>query len=335
MNDAPATFQAETGDAGTRLDVFLAGRLDGVSRARVQQLIAQDKVRVNGAAAKPSLKLAGGERVEVLGPAQRPPLRAIAEDIALDIVYEDKALVVVNKPAGMKVHAGAGAEDDARNRGTLVNALLHRYKKLSSAGGETRPGIVHRLDRGTSGLIVVARTDRAHRNLAEQFAARTVKKTYLALVHGWMKQEAGTVELPIARDRAHPTRMTTRGTGGRRAVSHWRVREKFDSAWGKFSLLEVGIETGRTHQIRVHLAALGHPVAGDVAYGAPGRLEAVLRGNRRAPARDTLARNFLHAAAIQLQHPSTGKPLVFERPLPRELQSFLRELKAGRPAERV
>jgi 23S rRNA pseudouridine1911/1915/1917 synthase len=335
VNGAPKTLQAGPEDAGTRLDRFLAARLENVSRARVQQLVVQGKVRVNGAAARASHKLHGGDTVEVLGPAARPPLRAVAEDIPLDIVYEDAALVVVNKPAGMKVHAGAGAEDDARNRGTLVNALLHRYRELSGVGGELRPGIVHRLDKDTSGLIVVARTDEAHRRLAEQFASRRVQKTYLALVHGWMKRAEGTIDAPIRRDPGHPTRMTTRGSAGRRAVSHWRVREKIDCDWGKFSLLEVRIETGRTHQIRVHLASLGHPIVGDVLYGAPRELKAMRRGNVRLPARATLGRNFLHATAIQLEHPGSGKPLAFDRPLPSELVTFLWELQQGSAAERL
>jgi 23S rRNA pseudouridine1911/1915/1917 synthase len=311
------------GVAGMRLDQFLVAQLPDVSRARMQELIAQKKVLVDGKPAKPSLKLKGGERIQVLGPAERPPLRALAEDIPLDIVYEDADLAVINKPAGMMVHAGAGATDDARNRGTLVNALLYRFGKLSGTGGEVRPGIVHRLDRNTSGLIMVAKHDLAHRKLAEQFAARRVHKAYLALVHGWPEQERGTIASAISRDAQRRTRMTTRRGGGREAVSHYRVREKFASAYGRFALLEVTIETGRTHQIRVHLSSLGHAVVGDTLYGAPRQIRAQ-RGSLPAL---SLPRNFLHAAAIQLEQPLTGKPLVLETPLPPELEAFLKALR--------
>src|SRR5690242_13795399 len=263
-----STFEVAPEQAGRRLDQFLVTQLPEVSRARVQQLIGEGKVLVNDAAAKPSLKLKGGERIQVLGPATPPPLRAIAEEIPLDVVYEDDDLAVVNKPAGMMVHAGAGATEDERNRGTLVNALLHRFGALSGVGGELRPGIVHRLDRETSGLMIVAKNDTSHRKLAEQFSGREVKKTYIALVHGWPRQESATITAAISRDSIRRTRMTTRRAGGRAAVSHWKVVERLDSRWGKLALLEVRIETGRTHQIRVHMSSIGHPVVGDTLYGA-------------------------------------------------------------------
>ena len=192
MPDAfPILISIPLEEAGKRLDQFLATRLDSVSRARVQEMIADGKVLVNDSPAKASLKLRGGERIRVLGEAQRAPLKAVAEEIPLDIVYEDDDLAVINKPAGMMVHAGAGATDDARNRGTLVNALLHHLGSLSGVGGAFRPGIVHRLDKETSGLIVVAKNDDAHRKLSAQFAAREVKKKYVALVHGWVKKDSG------------------------------------------------------------------------------------------------------------------------------------------------
>src|SRR5579859_2938599 len=265
---SPVSISVSLEDGGKRLDQYLAGVLD-VSRARVQQLISEQKVLVNDVFAKASLKLRGGERISVVGKAARPPLRAIAEEIPLEIVYEDDDLAIINKPAGMMVHAGAGATEDARNRGTLVNALLHHFGSLSVMGGELRPGIVHRLDKETSGLIVVAKNDEAHRKLATQFARREVKKKYIALVHGWVKKDSGTIAAGISRDRLRRTRMTTRGTGGRDAVSHFNVLRRLDTAFGKFTLVEVKIDTGRTHQIRVHMASLGHPVVGDALYGAP------------------------------------------------------------------
>jgi 23S rRNA pseudouridine1911/1915/1917 synthase len=321
----PTAFAVEPDDAGQRLDQFLVSHLD-VSRARVQQLISQEKVLLNDAPAKASLKLRGGERVTVIGTAERPPLRAMAEEIPLDIVFEDDDLAIINKPAGMMVHAGAGATEDLRNRGTLVNALLHHFATLSAVGGEMRPGIVHRLDKETSGLIVVAKNDEAHRKLAAQFAGREVKKTYIALVHGWPKKDRGTISASISRDRVRRIRMTTRGTGGRDAISHYSVVRRLDSPFGKFTLVEVKIDTGRTHQIRVHIASLGHPVVGDALYGAPREMRA-----RRGRATDegaaiSLPRNFLHAAQLELTHPRTAERIALKSPLPRELQEFLETL---------
>lgn len=317
MEDFPKTFFASHEDAGKRLDQFLAGQLAETSRARVQQLIAEQKVLVNDAIAKASLRIRGGETIQVLGSPTLPPLRAIAEDIPLDIVYEDEDLAVVNKAAGMMVHAGAGATEDERNRGTLVNALLHHFGKLSTVGGELRPGIVHRLDKATSGLIVVAKNDEAHRKLAAQFARRKVKKTYLALVHGSVKPERGTISSSISRDRVRRTRMTTRRSGGREAITHYLVQKRIESKYGKFTLLELRIDTGRTHQIRVHLASLRHPVVGDVLYGAP-------REARAKDATISLPRNFLHSAELQFQHPRTDELMKFSRPLPAELDAFLK-----------
>jgi 23S rRNA pseudouridine1911/1915/1917 synthase len=311
-------FSTTPEDAGQRLDQFLVSRL-GVSRARVQELIRCEKILLNGAPAKASFKLRGGEQITALGPAERPPLHAIPEEIPLDIVYEDGDLAIVNKPAGMMVHAGAGATDDARNRGTLVNALLHYFGSLSGVGGEMRPGIVHRLDKETSGLIVVAKNDEAHRKLAAQFARREVKKKYIALVHGWMKKDSGTVSASISRDRVRRTRMTTRQSGGREAVSHYSVIRRLNTPFGKFSLVEVKIDTGRTHQIRVHLASLGHPVVGDALYGAPRELRRAGKSGGIAP----LGRNFLHAAELELVHPRTAEKIARKIPLPDQLLEFL------------
>jgi 23S rRNA pseudouridine1911/1915/1917 synthase len=325
----PILISVASEDAGKRLDQFLANRMAAVSRARVQELIADGKVVVNDAAAKPSLKLRGGEHITVLGSAERPPLRAIAEDIPLDIAFEDDDLAVINKPAGMMVHAGAGATEDQRNRGTLVNALLHHFATLSAVGGEMRPGIVHRLDKQTSGLIVVAKNDEAHRKLAGQFARREVKKTYLALLHGWPKRDRGTITASISRDRIRRIRMTTRGTDGRDAVSHYSVVRRLDSAFGKFTLVEVKIDTGRTHQIRVHMASLGHPVAGDALYGAPREMRARRGRSTDEGAAISLERNFLHAARLELTHPRTGEKIALESPLPPELRAFLATLETG------
>jgi 23S rRNA pseudouridine1911/1915/1917 synthase len=342
------TYQVPEEAAGKRLDAWLAAQLENVSRARVQLLLSEAKVLVDGAAPKASLKLRGGERVEVLGEPEPRPLRAIAESIPLDVIYEDDDLSVINKPAGMMVHAGAGAahddpEKDERNRGTLVNALLGHYQQLSSTGGALRPGIVHRLDKQTSGLIIVARNDAAHLKLAEMFSRRQMKKTYLALVHGSVKQDHGTINAPIGRDVIRRTRMTTRReVGARSAVSHYAVLERLDTRFGKFSLLSVRIETGRTHQIRVHLSSIGHPVAGDTLYGAPAVIpvSAVASGSGATrvgrPARKkveesaetvSLDRNFLHAAELEFSHPRTGEALHLKAALPVELTAFLARLK--------
>jgi 23S rRNA pseudouridine1911/1915/1917 synthase len=319
----PKILVATVEDAGKRLDQFLVSQIVDTSRARVQQLINEEKVLVNDDPAKASLRLRGGERIAILGEVKSTPLRAMAEEIPLDIVYEDDDLAVVNKAAGMMVHAGAGATEDERNRGTLVNALLHRFGELSGVGGELRPGIVHRLDKATSGLIVIAKNDEAHRKLAAQFARRVVKKTYIALVHGWVKQDRGTISSSISRDRVRRTRMTTKRSGGREAITHYTVQKRIDSKYGKFTLLELGIDTGRTHQIRVHLASLRHPVVGDTLYGASREM------STRNDASISLPRNFLHAAALQLQHPRSGVALSFERPLPEELQGFINKIEAS------
>jgi 23S rRNA pseudouridine1911/1915/1917 synthase len=337
MTTPPTTFEVASDSAGQRLDQFLAPALN-LSRARVQELITQEKVFVNDAPAKPSLKLRGGERINILGPAERPPLRAFAEEIPLDIVYEDADLAIINKPAGVVVQAGAGATgpngEDQRNRGTLVNALLHHFASLSAVGGEMRPGIVHRLDKETSGLIVVAKNDEAHRKLAEQFARREVKKTYIALVHGWVKKDSGTISASVSRDRIRRIRMTTRGSGGREAISHYKVVRRLDTPFGKLTFIDVKIDTGRTHQIRVHMASLGHPVVGDRLYGAPAELRAAASsrasdsqtaGRRTAANAETISlhRNFLHAAQLELAHPRTGEPISLKSPLPAELRDFL------------
>jgi 23S rRNA pseudouridine1911/1915/1917 synthase len=298
---------ASSEDAGKRLDHFLKDRFPEYSRARLQQWIKAGRVLVDGHPAKASLMLRGAERVQ-LEPAAAPPLQAEPQDLPLEILYEDEAVIAVNKPAGMVVHAGAGVRE-----GTLVNALLHRFQRLSKAGGPERPGIVHRLDRFTSGVILVARDDASHQRLSRQFASRQVEKTYLAMVHGAVRQDTGRIEKPIARDPVRRTRMTTRTTTGRSAVTEYRVLKRFDG----FTFLEVTLGTGRTHQIRVHLASLGHPVAGDTLYGAPAR---------HAAGAPRLDRWFLHAWRIRFRSPATGEMVAVTAPLPEELEDWMQAL---------
>jgi 23S rRNA pseudouridine1911/1915/1917 synthase len=336
LEDGVRTFAADAAAAGMRLDAYLAHAIPEISRARVQLLIEAGQVRVNGEAAKAKQRLHGGEAIEIEGEPRPEPLHATPEDIPLDILYEDKWLAVVNKPAGMMVHAGAGQGDDTRNRGTLVNALLFHMAKdaaglsgasgLSGVGGELRPGIVHRLDKQTSGAIVVAKDDVTHRRLGEMFATRRIAKTYLALVHGRIEKDDVTVDLPIARDLVRRTRMTTRRSDGRSAVSHVHVVERLETPFGPFTLVEVRIETGRTHQIRVHMQALGHPVVGDTLYGAPRAIVPVVRfGGTERPMEGSigLERNFLHAAHLEFVHPQTGNAVVVDAALPAELEEFL------------
>ncbi len=325
LDSAVHTFTADPAAANLRLDQYLAQALPDISRARVQMLIEAGQVRVDGQPAKPKQKLHGGESIEIEGSPNPPPLHAVAEDIPLDILHEDKYLAIINKPAGMMVHAGSGSTDDARNRGTLVNALLFHFAKLSDVGGDLRPGIVHRLDKQTSGIILIAKDDSTHRKLGEMFSQRQVTKTYIALVHGKVAKDV-TISLPIGRDLVRRIRMTTRRSAGsegvRTAVSHVRVLEHVASPFGPFTLVEVRIETGRTHQIRVHMQSLGHPVVGDTLYGAPHIIPGL------AP-EFNLDRNFLHAAHLSFAHPQTGKPMDIDAPLPAELDAFLTAIRAG------
>lgn len=283
--------------AGLRLDHFLSARFPQYSRSRLASWVEDQRVLLNNAPAKSSAKLRAGDTVSV-EPAELKPLRAYAEEIPLDILYEDDDVVVINKPAGLVVHAGAGCHS-----GTLVNALLHHFGQLSSVGGSLRPGIVHRLDKGTSGLLLVARTDAAHRHLAHQFAAREVRKTYLALVQGHPRADSGSIDAPITRDPQRRTRMTARLSAGRAANTRYRVLERLPA----HALLEVQIGTGRTHQIRVHLASIGHPIAGDTLYGGASAPE---------------GRPWLHAWRISFTSPSTGVPIALEAPLPPELEAW-------------
>jgi 23S rRNA pseudouridine1911/1915/1917 synthase len=294
---------AEPHDIGKRLDQLLHERLPEYSRSRLQEWIRGGRVQVDGQSRRASYPLRSREVIDVL-PAPPAPLRATPEEIPLVVLYEDDDLVAVDKPAGMVVHAGAGVHS-----GTLVNALLHRFSALSGVGGELRPGIVHRLDRYTSGVLLVAKHDTAHRRLAEQFSGRQVEKVYLALVHGDVKGDSGRIERPISRDPVRRTRMTARLASGRAAWSEWKVLRRL----AKFTYLEVRIGTGRTHQIRVHLSSIGHPVAGDTLYGAPAAVEG----------KPPLGRYFLHAHRIRFHQPSTGAEIAVVSPLPRELEEWM------------
>lgn len=317
MPASSVTFVVPLEARHQRLDHFLAAQLPELSRTRIQELIRAGGATMEGQVVRrPSRRLRGGERLQ-LEIVERPPLEARPEEIPLRVVYEDDDLVAIDKPAGLVVHAGAGC-----HAGTLVNALLHRYGQLSTLGGPLRPGIVHRLDKTTSGILLVAKNDEAHRRLAEQFSQRQVEKHYLALVHGRLSRERGTVSLPVARDRVRRTRMTTRRRQGRPATTEYRVRQTVSG----FTLLEAILRTGRTHQIRVHLSAIGHPVVGDTLYGAP----RLLRWDNRS--QPTLNRNFLHAQRLRFRHPRTGEVLEIRVPLPAELEELLRHLGFKVPA---
>src|ERR1700732_342410 len=306
---APPGFDVGEQAAGQRLDRFLATHLGDISRTHVQTLIDEGRVLVNGRAKKPSYKLEAGETVAVKIPP--PPLPGVeAENIPLDILYEDADVVVVNKPAGMIVHPGAGADS-----GTLVAALLHRFeggKGLSTVGGPLRPGIVHRIDKGTSGALLIARTDMAHLKLVEDFRERRIEKTYVALLHGKLKGESGRIELPISRDLRRRSRMTARRREGREARTDWKMRMR----GGNFFLIEADLHTGRTHQIRVHFSHLGGPVWGDTGFGASRQARV---GTRLLP---PLGRHFLHAARLAFHHPRSGRKIVVRAPLPAELERY-------------
>jgi 23S rRNA pseudouridine1911/1915/1917 synthase len=303
--------------AGLRLDVWLAQRLPSLSRARLQALIDEGRVLLDGTRTRASARLRPGQAARVTVPA---PVAAEPqpEDIEVAVVHEDAHLIVVNKPAGLVVHPGAGTA-----RGTLVNALLRHVRDLSGVGGVLRPGIVHRLDKGTSGLLVVAKDDETHRALVRQFAGRTVLKEYLALVLGAPSRPKGEIDAPIGRDPVHRQKMSARAPRGREARTSWLIEERFDGA----TLLRVRTHTGRTHQIRVHLASIGHPIAGDAMYGG-----ARTPSSRRAGAREallSLGRPALHAARLAFTEPASGGRLDFAAPLPADLLEVLERLRAA------
>jgi len=305
-------FTLECSRPDERLDTFLRQRYPAVSRSAIRRLIQQGCIRVNGRIIKPTHSPRAGERIEVCWPESAPAL-ARPEAMALDILYEDELLLVVNKPAGLVVHPAAGHQAH-----TLVNALLHHCAgQLSGIGGVARPGIVHRLDKDTSGCLVVAKTDEAHRALAAQFAGRHVEKTYHALVCGEDLRAEGELRVAIARHPSHRKRMAVRPESGREAHTTWRVVERLRGA----TLVEAHLHTGRTHQIRVHFQFLGHPLVGDTTYGA--------RPNRRLAELHhfTAVRQMLHASRIAFTHPRTGQRLVLEAPWPQDFREAIRALR--------
>jgi len=289
-------------DRGKRLDLLLHERLPEFTRSRLQSWIKEGRARIDGKPARSSATIHGAGTID-FEPGIVPPLKASAEDIPLQILYEDDDLAAIDKPAGMVVHAGAGIHS-----GTLVNAILHHFASLSKTGGDLRPGIVHRLDRFTSGVLLVAKNDMAHQYLAKQFSSREVEKVYLAMVHGAVHPEHARIDKPISRDPVHRARMTTRLATGRKAWSEYRVLERSE----RFSFLEVRIGTGRTHQIRAHLASIGHPVAGDRLYGAKAKSEAIPEP----------ARFFLHSHRITIARPADGERITVVSPLPEELRKW-------------
>jgi len=307
----PQILHPKSNDVGTRLDAFLASQIDGWSRSRLRRLIDDEDVLVNGRPAKASYKLREDDEIEV-ELTELPATHFEPEDIPLDIVYEDEYLAVINKPAGMVVHPGAGVQG-----GTLANAIAHHFSLIPHPSSlNPRLGIVHRLDKDTSGLLVVAKDEQTAESLSKQFHDREVEKSYVALVHGGIEQTNGTIDRPIARDRHNRTKMTV-AANGRNALTLWRVRQRFE----KFTLLDVDIKTGRTHQIRVHLASINHPVVGDATYNA-GRDNTVadVEVKKRIAG---LKRFFLHAGGLTFRHPKTGERMKFEQQMPSELTTFL------------
>jgi 23S rRNA pseudouridine1911/1915/1917 synthase len=309
--------------AGHRLDRFLATQSD-LSRTRLQELIRQGMVTVNGSAARASQALKEGDALVVLVP-EPEATRLVPEDIPLAVAYEDDDLVVVDKPAGLVVHPGAGVK-----HGTLVHALVHRYPDIEGVGGVRRPGIVHRLDKDTSGLMVVAKTDRAYQALVRDLAARRLKRVYRALAWGDPRAESGVLDAPIGRDPRNRKRMAVVARGGKAARTRFRVEERF----GVVCLLRLELETGRTHQIRVHLAWAGHPVVGDAVYGGGRkRLSApVAERNLAVELLERIGRQALHAAELDMIHPVTGSPLRLRSPLPADFAEALAWLRVNRPA---
>ena len=299
----PILLQTSEEDRGARLDAFLARAMEDLTRSAAAKAIEEGRVLVSGKVPSKSLKLTGNETIEFT-PEEPAPIDAVPQDIPLDVVYEDDDVIVVNKPSGLVVHPAPGHPD-----GTLVNALLHHCgSSLSGVGGALRPGIVHRIDRDTSGLIIAAKNDMAHQSLAAQLADHTLARTYECIVTGNLREDSGTVDAPIARDSRDRKRMAV-VSGGRRAVTHWEVIARYPG----YTHIRCQLETGRTHQIRVHMAYLGHPILGDTVYGA----------KKPVPG---LTGQCLHAVALRFLHPRTGEAVSLSCPLPEEFTAMLRRI---------
>ena len=319
MANIAQTYHIQTDHSGKRLDRFLMGTIEGVSRTYLQKLIRDGAVTVNDKVSKqPSYTLRSGDRVCLTIPNSRPLETLQPESIPLDILYEDNHLIVLNKPAGMLVHPASSV-----NVGTLVNALLAHCTDLSGIGGVERPGIVHRLDKDTSGVLVVAKTDVVHRELSEQFEKHTITRQYVAVVCSIPAEVTGTIDAQIARSRRDRRRMTTVENNGRRAVTHYQVLESYH----KFSLIQLTLETGRLHQIRVHMQHIGHPVAGDTIYGGEQR---ALNNADTLPVKHALIqlkRQALHARTLQFEHPVTHERMIFSAPKPADMQRLVDALR--------
>ncbi|MBW6510378.1 MAG: RluA family pseudouridine synthase [Desulfuromonadales bacterium] len=304
-----------------RLDAFLAEALPGISRAQIKKLIETQQVTCDGVATKAGFKLKGGETIEVLLPPPAPGT-ALAEAIPLDILYEDQDLIVINKAAGMVVHPAAG-----HSRGTLVNALLHHCDDLAGIGGALRPGIVHRIDKDTSGVLVVTKNDQAHQHLAAQFHQHSIKRVYLALIHGHLPGRKGTIDQPLGRHPVQRKKFSTKARSSKKAVTHWSLIDNFSQE--KLSLIRLQLETGRTHQIRVHLSEAGHPLVGDPLYGRRAELNSIKDQQLRTLIRQ-LPGQALHAQTLGFIHPRTDEYLEFSSDIPTPLRHIIAYLQQGR-----
>ncbi len=315
MHDISAfTILVEGPDSGKRLDLFVSSRISAFSRSVAAKLISNGKIRVHGTVQKPGYRVKTGD--EIYGQVSPPePVSFAPEPIEIDILHEDEHLIVVNKQPGIVVHPAPG-----HYSGTLVNGLLYHCPKLEGIGGELRPGIVHRLDKDTSGALVVAKNSTAHNNLARQFQSRKVKKEYLALVYGEMKSNSGTIVLPIGRHPVDRKRMSTRSRKHRDAETSWRVRERFEG----ITLVEINLKTGRTHQVRVHCAAVNHPVVGDAVYGSR-------KAGKKIAGKENLlkdvSRQMLHAWRLEFTHPATQREVSFEAPIPKDIEKLIKTLR--------
>lgn len=310
MHDQSAfTILVEPSDSGKRLDLYIASCISDCSRSVATNLIRNGKIRVQGMVRKPGYRIKAGDEIRGCIPPPEP-LIFKPEPIPIEILHEDKDIIVINKSSGLVVHPAPG-----HYSGTLVNALLYHCPKLNGIGGVLRPGIVHRLDKDTSGVLVVAKNDRAHQNLSKQFKSRQIKKEYLALVHGNMESDSGSVSLSIGRHPVDRKKMSTNSRKSRTAETTWQIRERFELA----SLIEVNLKTGRTHQIRVHCAAIKHPVMGDKVYGPRKRGKNVIYGK--------VPRQMLHAWRITLTHPVTKAVVSFEAPIPSDMQAVITALR--------